>query len=458
MTEKSLLALLASPVQKSTAQTRASGNKHKLSKGSFSLDNICKLMAESERRIVDLSAINQRVIKQLEAVEEPTELGDIKHLLKNAAEFGLDDSTSDESDKASIFTCEPNTVFRIDLLYRKARVKQGNITDLIEKQPDDVAKAKIALRVLSMDKNEQRLGTGKAYLARQNIRVQLHRMFPTVIKILINYGIDPTLLDEHVFHFSNIKQNCRMRARRSKNTTLDSLNANELYSCLPQVLDCFHLLLDDKLLDDFTLVHDYVSIIFLLFIDHTWNSNRSCMRTLKQFLLNFLKRIPRTVQALETCTEALLKFLKSYPYKVIAFISFLPNDTQFSRRLKTSVCMEALEKLNVQADTSVSGVCIVLEQLHECPLNDKDRNLVMLFIKELVEDMNLSPTDEQKLGKTFRALADGLLVDRDNRDSIATYRTAISLGQMYQPEEEKSVVESSPPKKAKRGRPKKSTK
>lgn len=463
MSENSAFDLLASPVQKRKRVALLNGlgtnNKNKLCEGSFSLDNICKLMAESERKIVDLSAINQRVIKQLEADQAGYEHDDIKKLLKVDTDFPLnfDDSIGESSgEKLCIFTCEPNTVFRADLLYRKDRIKVGRLTELIEKQADDESKAKIALRILSLDKDEQRLGTGKAYLAQQNIRVQLHSMFPTMVKILINYGIDPALLDKHVFHFANIKQDCRMRTRRSKNTTFDQLNALDLYSCFPQVLDCLHLLLDDKLLEDLTLVHDYMAIIMLLFIDHAWNTNRTCMRTLKQFLLNFFKRLPRMPESLSTCTDAILKFLPSHSKKVVTFLAYLPSDTKFGKRLKSAICTESLEKLSIQFDSCLSGLCLILEQLHASPLNDKDRLLVILFIKEWLEDVNLEKDEQIKLGKAFHALAEALTVNQKNHDSVAIYRLVYSVAQSYTPEEERKPVKAEPEaKKSQRTRPRK---
>ena len=91
------------------------------------------------------------------------------------------------------------------------------------------------------------------------------------------------------------------------------------------------------------MVHDFLAMVMLLFVDHVWSVNRICMRTLKQFLLNIFARSERTVKTIATCAESILKlFEESYPNKLVEFLMFLPNRTLICKQIKFKVCQKAL--------------------------------------------------------------------------------------------------------------------
>ena len=142
-----------------------------------------------------------------------------------------------------------------------AKIKMGDFEKLTMSQPDDNSRTKMALKLISVDKKLHRTGAGKTLFVQQQALVKLDEMFPPLLKISINYGIELKLLDAHVRRYESVPLTHRyrlsLRPRPSVGNT-SSMEEFDLYACLLQVLDCLDMIVDDSKLRISIMVHDFL--------------------------------------------------------------------------------------------------------------------------------------------------------------------------------------------------------
>ena len=446
------LSILASPVaQPSTSRP---------TRRSFQIENIIKRIEASQKKIINFDEINQRVLKRVEAerAKETTPIDICKEQLNQFvstdvhSEFYFGNALAEQR---GIFTDQALTLFRLQNLYTDAKVKMGDFEKLIMSQPDANSRTKIALKLISVDKELHRTGAGKTLLIQQQALVKLDEMFPTLLKILINYGIELKLLDAHVHRYKNVPLTHRYRSSLRPRPFVGNTSTMEefdLYACLPQVLDCLDMIVDDSKLRDSIMVHDFLAIVMLLFVDHVWSVNRICMRTLKQFLINIFARAERTVKTIATCTEAILKmFEQSYPHKLVEFLMFLPNRTLISKQIKFKVCQKALETRHVTVLKSVDSACDAIESLNESAsaLTYAERHQCLLIIRELLGSLGVEQ-DHPQVGASFDRLAKKLNVLKEDSDSLKLFNCAHTFSRFFDPSLDVELNKAGKPKRQKK--------
>lgn len=416
----SINSLLASP--KILTNSKA---KSKLDQ----MDKILSKMSSYNTTKVDIEKINREA--KLEAKKTFFEEIDCLQLnglpkLEELDVFGGFNRIASEISKGlngnqSIFKNQPFLVFKREDFYRDEQFSEKLVRRILgEKRGDKLKMLKTALKMMSLESDLDNLLVIKKTLIDEMVTASIVDVYATLIKILINYGIDLKLLECYVIKYQNIKDNASLKRHlpKEEQQSQSDYDLNMIQSFV-HIVDMLEIAVNSTDIHDHQILADYVSIILILYSEKEWRFNLQCLNSLSHLLAFVLRRVGSSTNAIKVVAKAITHFFKGKHTDFFEFLDVFPHNTANLANIKFALCKIALKKYQVKVahtEPRVDGTFASLKQL-KC--NPDEMKLVVGLIDHFYQTRELDDGLSQHISDHLAAFAkDCKFGSKENQNSI----------------------------------------
>ena len=406
--------ILASPKLRSSSKV-----KSKLDQ----VDKIIQNMKNYNTTKVDIEQINKDA--KLEAKKGFYDEIDglrLPSLLKNDQTdlFGFNKICSQINkglNRDGIFKNQPLLVFKKDDFYGDKMFDEALVKDVILNKRDKLKMFKTAIKMLSIESSLDNILTIKKLIIDEMISVSIVDLYATLVKILINYGIDLELLDKYVIKYSNIKDNAIQNFNQPKDAN-GHVDLNIIQSFI-HIVDLIEISIDTTKLLDNQILADYVSIILILFSEPQWRFNLQCLSSLGHLFTIILKRIDNSTTTVKLVSKVISKFFKGKPSKFFEFLDFFPDHTTNLSNIKFALCKIQLKKHAIKVGHTEQRVDHTFTRLKEIRSSNNDEiKLVLAFIDHFYQTRELTNELSQQISDRLSSFVKDYEFESENQSSI----------------------------------------
>lgn len=334
--------------------------------------------------------------------------------------------------KVTIFKNRPYLVFKREDLYGDEAFSEKMVKEILLKNIDKLKMFKTSLKMISIESDLDKILAIKKVVIDEMVCVPIVDVYATLIKILINNGINLELLDRYVIKYQNIKDNASLKRNKAKEAdSEDEDNLNIIQSFI-HIVDLIEISVDSTKIFDHQILADYVSIILILFSEQEWRYNLQCLSSLSHLFAIILKRMNSSKTTIKILSKTIAKFFKANHSLYFDFIDFFPDNTNNLINLKFALCKISLSKYEIKIGHTKERVDSTFERLKELKsLNNEEIKLVVSFVNHFFRTRELSDELSQQISDCLSSFVKDYGFEEENRNSIEFIDYMDSLIEQY---------------------------
>ena len=338
------------------------------------------------------------------------------------------------NDSKSIFKNQPFLVFKKEDFYKGEPFSEKLVRRILEAQRQDKLKMlKTALKLMSLEKDLDAILVIKKVLIDEMVSAAIVDVYATLIKILINYGIDLSLLDRYVIKYRNIKDNASLKHHLPKEEqhTQSDYDLNMIQSFV-HIVDILEISANSNQIHDHQILADYVSLVLILHSEQEWRFNLQCLNSLSHLFAFVLRGVSSSISATKIVSKAITHFFKDRHADFFEFLDFFPDNTNNLANLKFALCKICLKKYRIKVAHTEPKVDATFAILKDLKCNTDEMKLVIAFIDHFYQTRELSDGLSQQISDRLASFAKDYAAGlKENQNSIEFQQYLKSLIQKY---------------------------
>lgn len=413
----SMRRLLASPKIPASSKN----TKKKLDE----MDKILNKIATYNTTKVDIEQMNREA--KLEAKKTFYEEIDALQLtglprLDQLDAFGGFDQIASEITKGlsnSIFKNQPFLVFKKEDFYKDEQFSEKLVRRLLgEMRNDKPRMLKTALKMMSLESDLDNLLVIKKTLIDEMVTASIVDVYATLVKILINYGIDLKLLERYVIKYQNIKDNATLKRHLPKQEQQSQSDYDlNMSQSFVHIVDMLEIAVNSTDIHDHQILADYVSMILILYSE--WRFNVQCLTSLSHLLAFVLRRVGSSTSAIKVVAKAITSFFKTKHNDFFEFLDVFPDNTANLSNIKFALFKIALKKYKLKVGHTESQVDGTFAGLKQLKCNPDEMKLVIGLIDHFYRTSQLEKTLSQRISDHLDTFAkEHKFGSKENQNSI----------------------------------------
>lgn len=347
--------------------------------------------------------------------------------------------------KESLFNNHPYTVFKKSDLYGGERFDEKQIEIILNEKDDNLKMFKTALKMISIESEIDKIMAIKKFSINKMISTSIVDVYATLIKILINWGINLEILDRYVIKYKNIKDNVSLKQILPKED--DDNNDLNLTQLFVNIVDLIEISMNTVKIYDPQILSDYISIILILWTDKQWRFNFECSNSLLHLLIIVLNRIDNSTSTIKNVSKTIQKYFKNKYAEFFEFLDFFPDTTENLVNIKFALCKISLRKYNIKIGHNEERIDLTFKNLNELKCSTEEIKLVIAFIDHFYKTRELTDVLSQQISDRFAKFVEDFEFDHENQSSIDFKQYLKSLIEQYDKNQKETPIK----KKSKTG-------